>query len=63
MSGGDIQSSSQCGPCLGLTVAVVARRSGGGWDLVAFRCYGDRGVGSTHYGRCASLISHLSVAR
>lgn len=64
MSGGDTQSSVQYGLGLGLTVAVVARHSGGRWEFVAFRCCGDRGVGdSTHYGRCSGLVGYLSVVR
>lgn len=64
MSGGDTQGSVQCGLALCLTVALAARRSGGRWDFVAFRCCGDRGVGdSTHYGRYSGLVGYLSVAR
>lgn len=54
MSGGDTRGSVQYGLGPGLAAAVVARRSGGSWNIVAFRYCGDRGVsGSTHYGRCS----------
>lgn len=62
MSGEDTRSSVKCGQGPGLTVAAVARRCGGRWDLVAFRCCGDRGVGdSIHYGRCSGLEGYMSV--
>lgn len=62
VSGGDTRSSVKCGLGPGLTVAAVARRCGGRWDSVAFRCCGDRGVGdSIHYGRCSGLEGYISV--
>lgn len=62
VSGGDTRSSVKYGLGSGLTVAVIASRSGWRWNSMAFRFRGDREVGdSTHYGRCSSSNDYLSV--